>query len=332
MASDTLPMAQDSLLRVWSRKAFLQRLFLPQDFMENVSPTGEETLVCHKTTNDYLAMNDHAEKKTVKTGEAKRYSTNVSYRPKEFKNETLKIFADTKKVTCDKCRGNRRVSCPTKQKCSGCGGSGRREKTMSGTHTSSTPDRVVTSGSGRFESTTTVRGSSSSRSYEYKVKVICDKCSGRGEVTCSRCGGSGRVVCDRCSGAGVLVSGNLITRRFAHSQEMEYQLTGLEKNEFKNGLSGKHFRSVEGDLLSSEYETPSDPETVLQRKNVHSYSVLSRQYSYKNAQFHLNEITSTNNMKHVATGLPFSKMRVAVASILSSGVAAGAITILAYLA
>ena len=183
MASKALTQDQDSLLRAWSRKALLQRLLLPQDFMETVSPSEEETLVCQQTTNDYLIMSDRVEKKTVRTGDAKRYSTDISYRPQEFKNQTLKIFADSQKVTCDQCRGNRRVPCPTKRKCSACGGSGRRQKTMTGTHTSSTPDRVVSSGAGRFESTTTIKGSSSTSSYEYKVPVICDKCTGRGQVT-----------------------------------------------------------------------------------------------------------------------------------------------------
>lgn len=139
MASKALTQDQDSLLRAWSRKALLQRLLLPQDLMETHSPSEEETLVCQQTTNDYLIMSDRVEKKTVRTGDAKKYSTDISYRLQEFKNQTLKIFADSQKVTFDQCRGNRRVPCATKRKCSACGGSERRQETMTCSHTSSTP-------------------------------------------------------------------------------------------------------------------------------------------------------------------------------------------------
>ena len=121
-------------------------------------------------------------------------------------------------------------------------------------------------------------------------------------MTCERCSGSGLVTCSRCAGAGVLGRGNLVTRKFSYSQEWEYQLSGLAKNEFKNGLKGKHFRPVEGDLVSNEFQSPRKPETVLERKGVHTYNVLSREYSYKEKQFHRNQITSSGNMKCVASG------------------------------
>ena len=331
MASNDIAQAHDSLLQGWSRKALLQRLLLPQDFMESVSPSGEEALTCHKTTNEYLVMSDREEKKTFKTREARSYSTDLSYRPKEFKNETRKIFSDAREIQCDKCRGKRKLPCDKKQKCSACDGKGRREKTMSGTHTSSTPDRVVTSGAGRFSSTTTISGSSSSRTYEYKVPVTCDKCSGRGQVTCTKCRGEGWVFCDRCSGAGVLVTGKMITRRFTYSKELEYQLSGLAENEFKNGLAGRHFNSVVGDLVSSEFQTPKNRETVLERQSVHAYDVLSRQYAYKEKQFYLNLITSSGDMRYVASSLPFSKLRVAAATALSSGVVVGVIAMLTFM-
>ena len=332
MASAQLTQNQDAPLRVWSRRAFLQRLLLPQDFMETASHSGEETLTCLVATNDYLNMSDRAEKKTVKTSQAKRYSTNTGYRPKEFKNESLKILADAQRVQCAKCRGNGKFPCATKQKCSGCGGKGRRKQSFSGTSTHSTPDRVVSSGAGRFESTTTIRGSSSTSSYEYKVEVICTDCTGRGQVTCKICSGSGWTTCGQCGGSGAMVSGTLIHRKFLHSRELEYHVSGLEKNEFKNGLDGKHFSSVEGDLVSSEYKNPGHHEIVLRRENIHFYNVISREYSYKDKQFHLNQISSSSDMKYVASGLPFSKMRVAVASLMSSGVVAGVVAVLAFLA
>ena len=128
------------------------------------------------------------------------------------------------------------------------------------------------------------------------------------------------------------MSGNLIHRKFLHSREMEYHVTGLEKNEFKNGLDGKHFSSVEGDLVSSEYKNPGHHETVLRRESVHFYNVISREYCYKDKQFHLNQISSSSDMKYVASGLPFPMMRVADASLMSSGVVAGVISLLAFLA
>ena len=66
MASAELTQVQDAPLRVWSRRAFLQRLLLPQDFMETASPSGEETLTCLVATNDYLNMSDRVEKKQSK--------------------------------------------------------------------------------------------------------------------------------------------------------------------------------------------------------------------------------------------------------------------------
>ncbi len=332
MATEESAVSRDGLFQEWRRKAYLRRLLLPQDFMENVTPCGQETMVCRKTTSDYVVMSDRVEKKTVRTGEAGKYSTDLSYRPTEFKDQTLRIFADKRQVQCDKCSGDRRVSCPTSTMCWQCGGKGRRKETKRGTREVTVPARTVTTGSGRFETETRIPARTSTREYQYKEWVRCGKCKGSGQVTCSKCDGTGWVTCNRCSGVGFLVSGNLITREFRHSQEVEYQLTGMDTDQFKNGLEGRHFNSMVGDLVSSEFQTPSNQETVLERKSVHSYDVLSRQYSYGEKQFHLNLITSNDEVKCLASGLPFSGLRVAAASIVASGAVAGAIAVLMALA
>ena len=83
---------------------------------------------------------------------------------------------------------------------------------------------------------------------------------------------------------------------------MTYQLSGLAENEFKNGLDGKHFKSMSGDLIYQEFQPPADPNTVMEQKSVHSYDVLSRSYTYRDAQFSLNRITSGEALKYVALG------------------------------
>lgn len=109
------------------------------------------------------------------------------------------------------------------------------------------------------------------------------------------------------------MEGEIITRKFSCSKELTYQLSGLGENEFKNGLDGKHFKSLEGDLIYQEFQTPGDPDTVLEQKIVHSYDVLSREYSYNGLSFFLNRITSGSASKYVASGVPLSKTKTSIA-------------------
>ena len=97
-------------------------------------------------------------------------------------------------------------------------------------------------------------------------------------------------------------------------------------------LASRVFCVVEGYLVSSECQTLGNPETVLGRKSVYPYNVLSCRYYFKNAQFYLNQINLKRDLKYIQSGLPFSKMRVAVHSGLSNWLAAGAIAALMYLA
>ena len=111
---------------------------------------------------------------------------------------------------------------------------------------------------------------------------------------------------------------------------MEYQLSGLAKNEFKNGLVGKHF-SMTGDLIYQEFQQPSDASTVLQRQSIHSYDVLSQYYSYKDRHFCLNQITAGGNLKYVTSGLPFSKTKIAVGGGILGVAAAGILALMVLL-
>ena len=79
----------DALLNEWHDQAWWQRLFLPGDFLDNVSLASGENLVCHKTIMEYLNMSDRVGTHTTKVHQSRNYSTDPNYRPQEFKNETL---------------------------------------------------------------------------------------------------------------------------------------------------------------------------------------------------------------------------------------------------
>ena len=136
------------------------------------------------------------------------------------------------------------------------------------------------------------------------------------------------MICNRCEGNGSLARADIITRKFSHTRERTYQLTGLAADEFKNGLDGKHFKSMTGDLVSEEFQTPTNTQIVLQQLSVHSYNVDSRRYSYQDAEFCLNKITSSSGSEYATSGLPFSKIRIAVASTVFSVAAAAALALL----
>ena len=107
----------------------------PADFPERVAAVGAESMVCHRTTMECLLMNDRVEKKAVRTLDAHKYSTDLDYRPQEFRKETLRILADAQvvgcgdcsgrgQVACRSCSGNGEISCNTTEICRSCRGSG----------------------------------------------------------------------------------------------------------------------------------------------------------------------------------------------------------------
>ena len=341
--SSRVQATQDDLLQEWHQQAWLTRLFLPGDFLTSVSVVESENLVCQKATLEFLDMEDKVEVKTMKGSEAGKYSTNVDYRPQEFKNETLRLITNEMgvncgdcsgngqticgkcsgdgEITCDRCKGRGQVACDTTKDCESCRGSGTRSEKCGncggggGVYGGTDKDgnahgRPCPScgGSGR-------RDSDCGKCNGGQVR--CDRCGGRGNVgcgrcdktgilRCDRCSGSGVVVCKRCAGSGRLVQAEIITRKFSHITERSYQLTGLAPDEFKNGLESKHFKSMTGSPVSEEFETPTISGAVLQRLSVHSYDVLSRRYSYQDAEFCLNKISSSSDSKYAASDLPLS--------------------------
>lgn len=331
MASQNGGTTPDALISEWHGKAWLQRMFLPGDFLENVSKLAEENMVCRKTTMDYMVMSDQVESKALKTNDTLKYSTDEDYRPQEFKNETLKIITDAVRVrcygcsgrgevSCGSCSGSGEVRCDTTMNCPSCGGSGRREINCGGCGGSG----QVSIAGGRFGSENcsscggSGKGTSSCGSCN-GGKVTCSRCGGRGRVICNRCSGSGEVACGQCDGTGELVEANIITRKFKRSTTLAHQLTGLAADEFKNGLAAKHFKSPAGDLIHQEYQTPATNDIVLQRQSIHSYDVLSHRYAFEDAEFWLNRISSGDGVKYAPAGLPFSRIRMAVAGGIAFG-------------
>ena len=106
------------LLDEWRGQAWWQRLLLPDDFMDKVTLAEEEALTCHQTTIEYLTMSDDVEAETMKVKDSEFYSTDLDYRPSEFKNETCDIITDVAFIQCPKCSGSGRITCG---KCSGAG-------------------------------------------------------------------------------------------------------------------------------------------------------------------------------------------------------------------
>ena len=345
MTKPSVNTSSDEVLEGWRQKAWLQRMFLPGDFLDQVTAVGAESMVCRKTTMEYLLMNDKIEDKVFQTSKARKYSTDLDYRPQGFKKETLKILADAQtvgcggcsgrgKVTCSRCSGQGEVSCDTTKDCDSCSGSGKIQakcRPCGGT------GKVVT-GSGLRG--VPIEGRCTSCSFGTQ-EVHCNLCVGGGRVTCDRCGGtgrrgcdrcnrSGRVTCDQCGGSGRMVHGKLITRKFSCSTERSYQLTGLAADEFKNGLAAKHFKSMPGDLALEEFQTPATDDVVHQRQSVHTYDVLSHHYTYRDAPFSLNRITSGSASKYVASGVPWSKTKttVAGAAFFAAALAVAAVVIL----
>ena len=138
------------------------------------------------------------------------------------------------------------------------------------------------------------------------------------------------MTCDRCGGSGRLVHGKLITRKFSCSTDRTYQLTGLAADEFKNGLAAKHFKSMPGDLALEEFQNPATDDIVYQRQSVHTYDVLSHHYTYRDAPFSLNRITSGSALKYVTSGVPWSRIKATVAGAVffAAAIAVAAVVIL----
>ena len=91
--------------------------------------------------------------------------------------------------------------------------------------------------------------------------------------------------CGQCDGDGKLVSANVIYRKFTASTEFTHQLGNLAADQFKNGLTAKHFKSIAGDLESQQFEPPSRAGLCFTQAKRHFYDVLSCRYVYSNKEF-----------------------------------------------
>ena len=298
---------RDTLIEEWHSRSSWQRFLLPSDFLDNVSAVSTEEFDCHKTTVEYLTMSDRVEAKTLTTSESTGYSRDLSYRPKEFKNETIRILSEASDercgqcrgaglIACDNCFGNGRIPCPRMMDCRECGETGR------------TRGRCLNcGGSGR---------------------ATCDECAGTGRVDCDECNVDGNVECPNCDGEGNVVQGNLITRCFSHSTQVYCKLGDLPVGQYKNGLVHRHFQSIEGDIVRRpEFQKPARADIVLQRLTVHKYNVMSSRYQYNDKEFCLNRIVGGGCTKFVPMALPLSGMKVGVAAlVLSASVVAISLT------
>ena len=112
------------------------------------------------------------------------------------------------------------------------------------------------------------------------------------------------------------MSANVVYRKFTASAEFTHQLGNLAADQFKNGLTAKHFKSITGDLESRQFEPPSSAEVVIQRRSGHSYDVLSCRYVYNDKEFYLNRITGGGNTKYATAGLPLSGKKVAITAVV----------------
>ena len=315
------------ILDDWYRRAWAFKLLLPADFRSETVGARKERLWCEKTTNEYLTMRDSVQRKTLTVAEARQYSPDINYRPLDFKKKTLKLINNYALVRHSPCRGEGSLSCPTRMRCGRCGGRGRRDENC-GTcfgngrihkdhFNFGSRDPWDNSGDREYARCGTCGGSG-------KRTVTCRDCN-RGEVICNRCNGRGFVRCEGCGGAGEVVNGDIVTRTFSPRQEISYTLSGLGRNEFKNGLLRKHFDSLAGDLKHSTFRNPTAVNIVLDRETIHFYRILSYHFAYKGNLFWLNLVSSGTGRKYVAGKLPFSKVKLSVISVTIGIIVASAI-------
>ena len=318
---------QTGLLAEWHGQSRIKRLLLPSDLVDEAKPIADESLVCRKTTTEYLNMTDKWESVALKVKDVDRYSTDFDYRPDKFKNETRTLMAGAQGVQCSRCSGSGQTECSPTMNCRGCGGSGLGDvpcRQCGG----SGRENYVQSTQTRFGVQTETRTRFCRRCGNRGTETgTCPRCGGGKKETCDKCRGSGVVACTVCDGVGTLVSARICTRKFTCSTEFEYQLSGLSANEFKNGLAANNFKKIAGNQLSQEFQSPDDEDTVLQRESVESYDVLTSEYDYRGKIFWVNQIRSDASLKWVTPGVPFSLPRVGITAGIALIVVAALITL-----
>ena len=317
MATPNTNSPQIRLLTEWLGKSRWTRLLLPRDFLAEVSASRGEKFTCRKTIVQHQLMRERTKTRIVKLKEAQRYSTNMNYRPTGFKSESLVLLDNATEVDCNKCKGIGILSCPTSMRCRECSGSGEIRVTCNNC-----------GGSGRtgwdkeYDCLSCTDGTR---------KVRCGDCD-RGDVVCDRCNGSGLVGCNQCDRAGKLVRADFVSRKFSSSTMVTFQLNGLSMDEFKNGLTQKHFRPLSGTPIYDADQTPTMPDVTRERKSIFSFDIYSQQYEYKEKLFFVNYITSEKGSKLVASKLPYSGVKIAASASLLCVVAVSAISAIILLA
>ena len=167
---------RDALLEQWRSQSSWQRFLLPGDFYDYVSTVSAEGFYCHMTTQEYLTMSDRVEVKTMKNSQSTRYSTDLNYRPTEFKDKTFRILSGesdvlctlcigARRVSCDSCSGNGKFDCPETMNCPECGGKGRREEACRNCRGTGRVPRMVQGRYGRMQ----------------QGQTSCSSCRGRGK-------------------------------------------------------------------------------------------------------------------------------------------------------
>ena len=294
----------------WNDIEGWRRWFLPSDFWLRVESVREESLDCRKYLTESLKVSERRKVATVKVGDAQNYRRDLDYLPEEFKNRRVTFVEDEERITCGRCREQGRIDCSPEMPCPNCKGRRTRKDYC-----------FSCGGSGRSgrdgnEECWTCGG----RGIRSEGCAACaDVYSGStGRVRCGRCGGTGWVVCRRCAGAGVKVRANLVIRRYRPATEVHYRLGGLEVDRFRCGLAPKHFGTLPGNLVSQETLTPLGATVALQRSSEFSYGVEVRTFRYKGAEFYLNRIDSAGETRLVASNLPWSKPRLALAGFLGA--------------
>ena len=294
----------------WSRIEWWRRLLLPADFASQVHFCRQENLEYRKFTTEYLTLRESQKVATIKAGEARTYSRNLSNHPREFSNQRITLIENEAKLRCHRCRGKGKIDCSPEVPCPSC--KGRRTRN----------DFCFTcGGSGRAgqdhkEQCWSCRGRGT-RSED------CATCAGvysssTGRVRCKRCGGAGWVVCRSCAGAGEKVRATLVTRKYTCSTEYHFLLAGLRPDQFSNGLTPHHFKTIPGYLVHREFRAPSSDAVILQRLGVYSYPVESKTYRYKGAEFYVNRIATGNGARLVSSNLPWSLPKLISAGVFGS--------------
>lgn len=298
----------------WGQFDWWRRLLLPTDFRSQALVCQEESLECREFVTERLSLRESRKAATLQVSEAQKLQRDLDYHPQEFRNQRITLIENEEKVKCSRCRGKGRTDCSPQVRCPNC--KGRRTRI----------DFCFTcGGSGRAgqdqkEQCWACRGRGT-RSED------CPACAGvysgsTGRVRCNRCGGAGWVVCRTCAGAGEKVRATLVTRCYTCSSDHQFQPGSLNVDPFKSGVTAQHFKSVRGDLVRREFQTPPSTAVVLQRLSIFSYLVELRTCRYRNTEFCLTRISSGSGARVVSRNLPWSRARAAAAGIMCALVVA----------